>query len=320
MNRQTDNKIVLVTRPTRLAELVIRFNTVSQAKFYVEHKGADFSDYLREDETYHRALTEAETALGEIGLVQTVDRSFLPNFVFAPEDTVVTLGQDGLVANTLKYLDGQPVVGVNPDPERWDGRLLPFRVRDLVKLMPEVVLRKRTTRSVTMAKATLNNGQTLYGVNDLFIGPKTHTSARYFIRHGKAGETHSSSGVIVSTGMGATGWLKSLLTGAGAVAIAIGNRGRNDPKQPGCYEQAVAGFKWESPFLYFTVREPFPTRTTGTSLVFGRVTSDTPLILESQMAENGVIFSDGIEKDFLEFNSGTQAVIGIAERKGVLVE
>jgi len=320
MNRLTDKKIVLVTRPTRLAELVIRFNTVSQAKFYVEHQGADFSDYLREDETYHRALTEAEAALSEVGLVQTVDRSFLPNFVFAPEDTVVTLGQDGLVANTLKYLDGQPVVGVNPDPERWDGRLLPFRVRDLAKLMPEVVLRKRSTRSVTMAKAELNNGQTLYGVNDLFIGPKTHTSARYFIRHGKAGETHSSSGVIVSTGMGATGWLKSLLTGAGAVAIAVGNRGKTDPKQSGCYEKAVAGFSWESEFLYFTVREPFPTRTTGASLVFGRVTSETPLILESQMAENGVIFSDGIENDFLEFNSGTQAVIGIAEKKGVLVE
>ena len=82
----------------------------------------------------------------------------------------------------------------------------------------------------------------------------------------------------------------------------------------------MAGFSWESEFLYFTVREPFPTRTTGASLVFGRVTSDTPLILESQMAENGVIFSDGIEQDFLEFNSGTQAVIGIAEKKGVLVE
>ncbi len=157
MNRLTDKKIILVTRPTRLAELVIRFNTVSQAKFYVEHQGADFSDYLREDETYHRALTEAEEALGQVGLIQTVDRSFLPNFVFAPEDTVVTLGQDGLVANTLKYLDGQSVVGVNPDPERWDGRLLPFRVGDLAKLMPEVVLRKRSTRAVTMAKASLNN-------------------------------------------------------------------------------------------------------------------------------------------------------------------
>lgn len=320
MNRLTDNKIVLVTRPTRLAELVIRFNTVSQARFYVEHQGADFSDYLREDETYHRALADAEEIFGQMARVQVVDRGFLPNFVFAPEDTVITLGRDGLVANTLKYLDGQPVVGVNPDPERWDGRLLPFRVRDLAKLMPEVILRKRSTRSVTIAKAALNNGQTMYAVNDLFIGPKTHTSARYYIRSGSAGEAHSSSGVIVSTGMGATGWLKSLLTGAGAIANAAGNRGKNEPRQSGCYERAVTGFNWASDYLYFTVREPFPTRTTSASLVFGRVTTDTPLILESQMAENGVIFSDGIEKDFLEFNSGTQAVIGIAERKGVLVE
>ena len=65
-----------------------------------------------------------------------------------------------------------------------------------------------------MAKASLNNGQTLYGVNDLFIGPKTHSSARYLIRSGEASEAQSSSGVIVSTGMGSTGWLKSLLTGS----------------------------------------------------------------------------------------------------------
>lgn len=339
MNRLTENKIVLVTRPTRLAELVIRFNTVSHARFYVEHQGADFTDYLREDETYHRALTATQAALAQVGRVQVVDRGFLPNFVLAPDDTVVTLGQDGLVANTLKYLTGQPVVGVNPDPERWDGRLLPFRVSDLPKLMPEVVLRKRTTRSVTMAKATLNNGQTLYGVNDLFIGPRTHTSARYLIRSGEASETQSSSGVIVSTGMGSTGWLKSLLTGAAAITRVAEGNGNSDrssrrkealtrhhaqrtnaPRHLGCYDSAVAGFNWNSNYLFYTVREPFPTNTTGTSLVFGRVTADAPLILESRMAENGVIFSDGIEKDFLEFNSGTQAVIGIAERKGTLVE
>src|SRR6516164_8877349 len=141
MNRLTENKIVLVIRPTRLAELVSRFNTVSQARFYIEHQGADFGDYLKEDETYHHALVDVQQTLAKIGRVQTVDRAFLPNFVFAPEDTIVTLGQDGLVANTLKYLNGQPVVGVNPDPERWDGRLLPFRVEDLVKVMPEVMLR-----------------------------------------------------------------------------------------------------------------------------------------------------------------------------------
>src|SRR5712691_11721002 len=177
MNRLTENKIVLVTRPTRLAELVVRFNTVSQARFYIEHQGADFHDYLREDETYHHALVEAQKALAQIGRVQTVDRGFLPNFVFAPGDTVVTLGQDGLVANTLKYLEGQPVVGVNPDPARWDGKLLPFKVEDLPKIIPEVLGHGRPTKTVTMAKAALNNGQTMYAVNDLFIGPKTHSSA-----------------------------------------------------------------------------------------------------------------------------------------------
>jgi len=333
MNRLTDNKIVLVTRPTRLAELVTRFNTVSQARFYIEHQGADFTDYLREDETYHRALTETQTVLAQAGRVQTVDRGFLPNFVFAPDDIVVTLGQDGVVANTLKYLNGQPVVGVNPDPERWDGRLLPFRVSDLTKVMPEVVFRKRSTKSVTMAKASLNNGQTLYGVNDLFIGPKTHCSARYLIRSGEASEMQSSSGVIVSTGMGSTGWLKSLLTGAAAITQFAGpilaQRATEDlfaaasPQGKGRAKVSLnvkTDFGWDSNYLLYTVREPFPTKTTGASLVFGCVTAETPLVLESRMAENGVIFSDGIENDFLEFNSGTQAVIGIAERKGVLVE
>ena len=345
MNRLTDNKIVLVTRPTRLAELVIRFNTISQARFYIERQGADFSDYLREDETYHHALAETHAALSQLGRVQTVDRAFLPNFVFGTDDTIVTLGQDGLLANTLKYLDGQPVVGVNPDPARWDGKLLPFKVGDLSRIIPEVFTRRRHTRSVTMAKATLNNGQTMYAVNDLFIGPKSHGSARYVIRSGEANETHSSSGVIVSTGLGSTGWLKSLLTGAAAITqSAVGGNDfgshhspdrssrrkealttrlhpeKNEPRHLGCYEEVVTGFGWNSDYLFFTVREPFPTKTTGASLVFGRVTPETPLILESRMAENGVIFSDGIEKDFLEFNSGTQAVIGVAERKGVLVE
>lgn len=299
----------------------------------MEHQGADFSDYLREDETYHRALTETQSALAQIGRVQAVDRGFLPNFVFGPDDTVVTLGQDGLVANTLKYLDGQPVVGVNPDPERWDGRLLPFQVRDLLKLMPEVLLRKRPTRSVTMAKAALNNGQTLYGVNDLFVGPRTHCSARYLIRSGEASEMQSSSGVIVSTGLGSTGWLKSLLTGAATITQSAGSLlarqttedllAVTGPKGKGSAKVRLnvkTEFAWDADHLFYTVREPFPTKTTGTSLVFGRITPETPLILESRMAENGVIFSDGIEKDFLEFNSGTQAVIGIAERKGVLVE
>ncbi len=332
MNRLTDNKIVLVTRPTRLAELVARFNTVSQARFYIEHQGSDFNDYQLEDQSYHQALVETQAILGQFGRVQVIDRNFLPNFVFGPKDTVVALGQDGLVANTLKYLHGQPVIGVNPDPGRWDGKLLPFKVGDLKMIVSEVLRHGRPLKSVTMAKASLNNGQTMYAVNDLFIGPRSHGSARYQIRWGKAIEMQSSSGVIVSTGMGSTGWLKSLLTGAATITQSAGSvltqrlvtdavSEGNGERSPGARVRlnVRTEFAWDADYLYFTVREPFPSRTTNATLVFGRVTTETPLQLESQMAENGVVFSDGIEKDFLEFNSGTQAVIGIAERKGVLV-
>jgi NAD kinase len=318
MNRLSDEKIVLITRPTRLAELVARFNTPTQARFYVEHLGADFSDYEREDATYRGALAETRSALDRCGRVQMLERSFLPNFVFGPHDFIVTLGQDGLVANTLKYLDGQPVVGVNPDPARWDGKLLPFCAGDLPLVMPDVLARKRDTRRVTMARAELSDGQVIYAVNDLFIGPRSHGSARYTIESGRASELHSSSGIIVSTGLGSTGWLKSLLAGASGIAqhapaVLSGHGATAAIEAPG------GDFPWDWDELIFTVREPFPTRTTATSLVFGRVSAVEPLTLTSHMAEGGVIFSDGFERDFLGFNHGTRAVIRPAEKQGLLV-
>ena len=315
MQRLTDKKIIVVTREARLGGLLRRFNTRRQARFYVEHLGGDFSDYTTEQDTYKAAIEETDAVLRPLGLVQFVDRAFLPNFVFGPDDTVVVLGQDGLVANTLKYTGARPVVGVNPDPKRFDGVLLPFLVRDLGKVMPDALAGRRPCRQVTMAQASLNDGRTLFAVNDFFIGPRSHVSARYVIRHGRRQETHSSSGVVVSTGMGSTGWLKSLLAGADAVSAAV----HGDPVTTAAGRPPLPPMAWDADYLYFTVREPFPSRTTAASLVFGAVTGREPLRLTSQMPENGVIFSDGIEADFLEFNSGAEAQIAVAERKGRLV-
>jgi hypothetical protein len=215
------------------------------------------------------------------------------------------------VANTLKYLDGQHVIGVNPDPKRWDGVLLPFRAADIPKIMPEEIAHRRTLRRVTMAKAELNTGVALYAVNDLFIGPKSHVSARYTLTVGDRAERQSSSGIIVSTGMGSTGWLKSLYAGWAGAAASFG------VEPPDAAHQSA--FPWDATFLRYFVREPFPSRTTGASLVAGRIESRAGLTIISEMAENGVIFSDGIEADFLEFNAGTRATIEVAERQGVLV-
>lgn len=306
----SERKVVLVTRRTRLEELLARHHTREQARFYVEHLGSDFEDYEREHETYEAASREVVEVLRGHGRYQVLDRRFTPNFLFGPKDVVMALGQDGLVANTMKYLDGQPLIGVNPDPARWDGVLLPFAPRDVAGLLPKVLTDAYASRAVTMARAGLANGQSLHAVNDLFIGPKSHTSARYEIALGAQREVQSSSGVIVSTGLGSTGWMRSVVTGALAVAgFAVGSR----------IEAEFQGRPWEDDALEFAVREPFPSRSSQATVLCGRIEKGEPLVLTSLMAEGGVIFSDGIEADYLEFNAGTRVEITVAARRGRLV-
>jgi NAD kinase len=311
MDRRSENKIVLIVRRTRLDELIARFNTREQARFYVEHLGADFTDYVNEDDRYKRCVETTTATLETLGRLQIVDRSFVPNFIFGNQDTVVVLGQDGLVANVLKYLTTQPVIGVNPDPDRWEGVLLPFTADRLAHVVPEVFDHRRPIRHVTMAQAVLNTGQTLYGVNDIFIGPRTHTSARYSIRIGDRAEEQSSSGIIVSTGIGSTGWLRSVLAGAAGIMSQLSDRNLR--------VQTNHAFQWDAEYLYFSVREPWPSKYSSADITFGTITRGLPLRLVSHIPENGVVFSDGIEADYLQFNSGTHAEISVADKKGHLV-
>lgn len=319
-SRMSENKIVLVKRKTRLEELIVRYNTIQQAQFYIERLGADFTDYIQEDQNYRHAVEESMLILQTIGRVQLLEREHVPQFIFGDDDMVVVLGQDGLVANTMKYVTHQPLIGVNPDPIRWDGVLLPFQVRDLSKIVPDVIHKRRTIKEIMLAKAELNDGQTLYGVNDLFIGRKTHVSARYQLQLAQHVEQQSSSGIIVSTGMGSTGWFKSVLAGASGIVHSESYQQMTGSVQ---YEEThtmpKTSLSWDTPQLYFTVREPFPSRTTTTECIFGQIYQDQPLRIVSQMPENGVIFSDGVENDFLEFNSGVTATIGLAEKRGHLV-
>jgi NAD kinase len=166
-------KIVIVTRRTRLQELVERFNTHSQAKFYIEHSGGDFADYEREDDSYRTALDLVRRSLDFELPHQLVDRALVPTYKFQKEDVVVTLGQDGLVANTAKYAGAQPIVAINPEPSRFDGILLPFLPDQARTAVGQILDAKAAFREVTLADATLNDGQRLLAFNDLFLGARS---------------------------------------------------------------------------------------------------------------------------------------------------
>lgn len=304
------NKIIIVTRKTRLTELVNKYNTLEQAKFYIEHLGADFSDYILEDENYRKAVAAVKSIAEKYARIQEVDRTFFPNMILGRDDIIIAVGQDGLVANVMKYLKGHPLIGVNPDIKRWDGVLLPFEPGDLAGILPAVIRGNYQRKAVTIARASTNDGQEMLAVNDLFIGQRTHTSAQYHICWNDQEENQSSSGIIVSTGLGATGWYKSIMTEAKRISEILGGGSISFKDKP---------VGWSDDNLTFVVREPYKSRSTQACIVYGKLGKEDTLRIVSKMAVNGVLFSDGMESDAIEFNAGSEIEIGIADKKGNLV-
>ena len=185
---------------------------------------------------------------------------------------------------------------------------MPIPVADAEEVIAAVLRNDTRYKSISMAEAELNDGQKLLAVNDLYIGPRLPVSARYEIAYAGRKELQSSSGVLVSTGLGSTGWLRSVLTGASTIS------GGSE-----CQEILGNGIAWDTDELVFSVREPFPSQMTGTDIVFGKIERKECLTLTSRMADGGVLFSDGVIGDAIEFNSGVAVEIRLAQQLGKLM-
>ena len=299
---------IIIKNKTRLETLIERFNTKAQAKFYIERSGGDFNDYEREHEVFHQSLSTVQRNLSTVLKHKIVERSFLPSFIFNENQVIVTVGQDGLVANTAKYVKQIPIIAVNPDPERFDGVLLPFHPDTFLSAIDSVITNNYKSKLTSFAEAKLNDGQRLLAFNDLFIGATSHVSARYQLTYKSKIEEQSSSGIIVSTQAGSTGWLSSIFNMSYGIHKFIEND--NSKKKYA---------KLKDNQLMFAVREPFASKRTQIETTAGIITGQSKLVIQSYMPNNGLIFSDGVEADFLKFNAGAIATIGIAEEKANLV-
>ena len=304
-------RVVIVTRRTELEDLVLRFNTVAQAKFYLEQGGNSFADIQTAHDEYAQVLRSVVVALPDNQKYHVINRDIVPRYVFDKDDLVITVGQDGLVSNTAKYLDGQPIFAINPEPRRYDGILLPFVPSTFNGGLAATLQGELSCRDVTLARAVSSSNQEILAFNDFFIGARSHVSARYEIAVGDSTERQSSSGIIVSTGAGSTGWLQSVYAGAAGVVEALGGDFTPPPNK--------GRLSWDADKLVYSVREPFPSLVTQCSMVHGFLTRDVPLTVASNMPTNGIIFSDGMESDYLDFNSGTRLTIAPSDRKAILV-
>jgi NAD kinase len=292
-------RVVVITRATDYQALLERHGTREQARFFLETRGQDIADVERRHRRFEEVLGEISRAVPMKWRRSRITRADLNRFVFEPEDIVTCVGPDGLVANAAKYLTGQLVVGINPDPERNDGVLVPHRASDAPRLLAAAAEGRVVVEERTMVEARVDDGQTLLAANEIYIGHRTHQSARYRVQFCGKEERHSSSGVVIATGTGATGWARS---------IVLGRRG-DASKLPRPTDARLA----------FFVREAFPSVSTGTSIMEGAVTALDTLAVVSEMNDGGTLFGDGIEDDAIDFRWGLRASIGIAKQRLRLV-
>lgn len=327
---------VIVRNKTRLELLTERFNTQDQARFYIQKsqevfkekkiaakarsgtaapkaeaiKVAEFSEYEAEHKRFYDVLEQMQRSISKHLKVKVLDQTYLSTNIFTDKDLVLVVGQDGLVANTAKYVHGIPIIGINPDANRFDGILLPFHQGNFLHAVQRVLGGNYTAKNVTLASVTTNDNQRLLAFNDFYIGISSHASARYQITYNGKAENHSSSGIIISTGAGSSGWLSSLFNMANGLSAFFNGQAAVNPVR----------LPFDTQRLMFVVREPFISKTSQAGIVAGYIEQGTELEIESMMPQNGVIFSDGIQSDFIKFNSGTIATVGIAPEKAILVQ
>jgi hypothetical protein len=284
-------RAVLVTRPTELDRLVATHGTRGQGEFFLRTRGQSLAPLEQRHARFEAALHVVLAAIPVEWRRNRVDRADLDRFLFEPDDLVLALGQDGLVANVAKYLDGQPVIGLNPDPGLYEGVLVRHPPEAAPDLLRTVAAGRGKLEARTMVEARLDDGQRLLALNEVFVGHRSHQSARYRLTCGKASERHSSSGVIVATGTGATGWARS-----------IQNERAKKLALPGATAPALALF----------VREAWPSVATQTALTAALVSAAAPAEIVSEMDDDGTVFGDGIETDRLDFAWGKRVTVAPA--------
>jgi hypothetical protein len=285
-------RVVVVHRHTELDDLLARHGTRGQAAFFLTSRGRSLDEVDHRHHAVQAALAAVASAIPIDWRRAAVERSDLDRFLFAPEDIVAVVGQDGLVANVAKYLDRQPVIGVDPEPGRNAGVLVKHSPAQFSTLVREVAEGIAAYEAHAMVEASLDDGQALTALNEIFIGHPSHQSARYRLCVGDAGERQSSSGLIVSTGTGATGWCQSIWRQTRSALVLP------EPSEPR---------------LVWFVREPWPSPATGTSLGEGEVEHGQSLRIVAE-TDGLVVFGDGIESDRMTLGWGQEAKIGLAER------
>jgi NAD kinase len=190
---------------------------------------------------------------------------------FRGKDVVITIGGDGTFLKTSHHVTDALMLGVCSNANKNVGYLLRSS-----RLTFEDSLRKILNNEFKVAErvrleTTINGKKTKYALNDVFIGSRrAYHTARYNLRIGGKEEFQMSSGIIISTATGSTGWIKS----AGGIEMPL-HSGK---------------------FQYY-VRDPYSCKFSRPRLLKGILSSKENITVKSLIYE-GVVAIDSSKADY----------------------
>src|SRR3546814_15283786 len=111
-------RAVFVTRESDYQLLLARHATREQARFYLETRGQKFSELETRHERFQAVLRQARAAVPTDWRQTHARRADLDRFLFAPEDVIVAVGQDGLVRSAERRVGKE---GVRTVRCRWSA-------------------------------------------------------------------------------------------------------------------------------------------------------------------------------------------------------
>lgn len=200
-------RTILVSELTRLDREVMKEGTEDSVRRNYEAPTFD-ADLKAPDVMYKAELAKVRQCLHRqrANIVDCL-RHEAQSFIFRADDVIVILGDDGAFVNIAKLLQDQMVITVATATKHC-GRLMKFTTSTFEAHAPNLFTGKSAFTRVSIARAETSLGHTCEAVNDFYVGRADLRSSRYAILRDTFAD-QVSSGVIISTGTGSTGWEKS---------------------------------------------------------------------------------------------------------------
>jgi len=280
-------KILIVTKQSKYEYEIEKFKlTDEELKEKYKHEHANLNAILSSHEAQINSRTKIKELLPYAEMIPMNKLKETTSY-----SLIISFGGDNSFTYTSHYAGDTPIIGINSDPLRSVGALCMWSSKDLEETIETILKEEYEIENWTRLKTTINDEKITSATSEYYFGEKQRKDmSRNTIEYRGKEYEQKSSGIIIATGAGSTGWYNS----ANRFLFPEGNTFTKTEKK--------AVFINTEPYAY--------TRKIG-ELYAGEIREGEKLIIHSLNDEGGTVSCDSWEE--YDFIRGKTAVIEIGE-------